>query len=92
MALSNPTSQSECTAEEAYKYTKVRLLSIFTDCRISYFILQQRTLPVAQWQWYSELDDGLVPRFSFQGKCVFASGSPFGPVTYEGKTYVVGQV
>ncbi|KAG5547424.1 hypothetical protein RHGRI_013197 [Rhododendron griersonianum] len=57
LALSNPTSQSECTAQEAYTW--------------------------------SQTNESLS--FKHKGRAIFASGSPFDPVEYNGVVNVPGQ-
>ncbi|XP_042452578.1 NADP-dependent malic enzyme-like [Zingiber officinale] len=55
LAQSNPTSQSECSVEEAYTWSKVKF------------------------------------GFHSHGQAIFASGSPFDPIEYDGKVLVPGQ-
>ncbi len=66
MIRSNPTSRAECTAEEAYRETDVKI--VFFCLYFNYVFLK-----------------------FIQGRCVFASGSPFKPVVYKDKTFHPGK-
>lgn len=77
-ALSNPTTKAECTAEDAYTLTDVHgsFLSFVSCCYCSFS--HYHSIPICF----------LVP----QGRCLFASGSPFGPVTLsDGRVITPGQ-
>lgn len=78
-ALSNPTTKAECTAEDAYTLTNV-CCSFFLSgnfiLSLQYFCLTQQHLSFCV----------------SQGRCLFASGSPFGPVTLsDGRVFTPGQ-
>lgn len=75
-ALSNPTNKAECTAEDAYALTDVRASFIY--------LLVISRFPASSHH--------SVPMFGPQGRCLFASGSPFGPVTLrDGRVFTPGQ-
>lgn len=82
-ALSNPTTKAECTAEEAYTLTDVN------SCFLLLFLSFSLTLKLKIKNWCHSF---LLCHFVPQGRCLFASGSPFGPVTLsDGRVFTPGQ-
>lgn len=80
-ALSNPTNKAECTAEDAYALTDV---CTSFDMSLSFIFLLFCFSPSP----FIILSLMFCP----QGRCLFASGSPFGPVTLsDSRVFTPGQ-
>lgn len=83
-ALSNPTNKAECTAEDAYTLTDVLTASSFH----MHLSLVLSLLSFSSISSHHSMTDIFCP----QGRCLFASGSPFRQVTLsDGRVFTPGQ-
>lgn len=81
-ALSNPTNKAECTAEDAYALTDVLTASSFHILLL--------VLSLLSFSFISS--HSMTDIFCPQGRCLFASGSPFMQVTLsDGRVFTPGQ-
>ncbi|CAK5085312.1 unnamed protein product [Meloidogyne enterolobii] len=86
-ALSNPTDKAECTAENAFRYTKV----FFKFFGIFYLICEFLDFVMSDSKEFVGSRSLSCYRRTPNGSVLFASGSPFKNVEMHGRIYKPGQ-